>query len=291
MSSLTGFLANGGKFSSFTGRLRILLMRYPEWWVWFFSLFVWILLFMQPFIASDKGEQSGHLLYCMTAEMTPVTAHPSNEIQTILKETSVSSKVASTISNGLIPWIIMVVAMMFPLLNEPVRHVAFSVRQKDRDLGISWFLIGYTVIWTLAGVLFLLLPVVLNHAVGERTALVNGLINVSGFLLAAIIVWLPNRPLAMIRCSETIPIRIQGWQLHTDSLTYGLKMGFACLRMCWAPMAALMLVHHGVILMLVATAIIVYERYRLPHTSKLPGYAWGVIAFTLLGIEIGKQIF
>lgn len=68
-----------------------------------------------------------------------------------------------------------------------------------------------------------------------------------------------------------MPVRIRGWQLHGDSLIYGLGMGFTCLNMCWVPIAALMLAHHNITLMSVVTIVIIYERYFLRHTSKLPG--------------------
>jgi len=176
--------------------------------------------------------------------------------------------------------------MMFPLLNEPIRHVAFSVRRKDRDFGIFWFFTGYAITWTVAGVLFRLLALFLDVMPVDQSHLLNSIIAGSGFLLAAAFTWHPARPLKMAKCGQTAPIRIHGWHLVSDSLFYGLKMGYACVNMCWAPMAALMLVHHNIVLMLAVTVVIIYERYLLPHTSKLPGYAWGVIAFTLFGIEM-----
>jgi hypothetical protein len=204
----------------------------------------------------------------------------------ILNGQPISSRIMTMISNGMVPWIFMVAAMMFPLLNEPIRHVAFSVRRKDKSFAIGEFLIGYSTTWTIVGVLFLLLPLFLDMLVGDQTNFVNGVIKASGFLLAAALVWQPARAIRMTKCNMTMPIRIQGWQLHLDSLFYGFRTGFACLYMCWIPMAALMSAHHNIILMFAVTIIIIYERYLLPHTSKLPGYAWGLLAILLFAIEI-----
>jgi predicted metal-binding membrane protein len=204
-------------------------------------------------------------------------------IRGIFEEKITYSAILTIVSNGMLPWIIMVVAMMFPLLNEPLRHVAFSLRRKNRYIGVFTFLAGYTVAWSAGGVLFLLLSFFLDGVVGAQTQ-VNYLIKASGFLLAAVLIWHPARPLKMARCGQTMPIRIQGLFLLFDSLFYGLKMGFDCLRMCWAPMAALMLAHHSIILMGIVTVIIIYERYSLSHTSKLPGYALGLIALTMFSI-------
>jgi predicted metal-binding membrane protein len=280
MSATSIQVNDGSKFSFPAGRMRTLFMMHPEWRGWFFSVFAWAFLVMNLFTASHGINHSGAVIYCIPPGTVQVAAHPAYEIQ------SISSGIFTTISNGLLPWMIMVIAMMFPLLSKPIRHVAFSVKRKDRNFGIFWFLIGYTITWTVAGVLFLLLPFFLDMLIGDQTRLINGLIQSSGFLLAAALIWLPGRPLRMMKCDQTMPIRIQNWRLHLDSLSYGLKMGFACLNMCWAPMAALALVHHNIMLMYIVTIILISERYLLPHTSKFPGYAWGAIALILLCIEM-----
>ena len=281
MRTTISLVAEDSKFSSLVRGVRTLFMKHPEWGGWFFSLFVWALFGMDLFNASHEvRHSSSHIIYCAPPGTIQATGSSIHEVSHIFFQ------LLSTISNGLLPWIIMVVAMMFPLLNEPIRHVAFSVKRKDWYLGVFGFLIGYTLTWALAGLVFLLLPLFLNMLVGYQTHFVSALIKSSGFLLAAALVWLPFRPIKMAKCSQTMSIRIEGWQLHADSLTYGLKMGLTCLNMCWSPMAALMLVHHNIFLMYVVTMVIICERYLLPHTSKLPGYAWGVIALTLFGIEI-----
>ena len=109
----------------------------------------------------------------------------------------------------------------------------------------------------------------------------KSIIKSAGFLLAAAWFWLPGRRIRMIKCSQTMPISIQGWQLHFDNLLYGLKMGLVCISMCWASMVALVLAHHNVFLMYVITIVLVFERYLLLHTSKLPCYTWLAIAFIL----------
>lgn len=286
MSATNNLTAASCKYSLIIGRMRSFFMNRPEWWTYLLCLFAWILLFINSYTASDKSRNSSHFIYCMNTGTVQAEGELAYEIQSTLKNGGVSSGIMSTISNGMVPWILMVVAMMFPLLNEPLRHVSFSVRRKDRNWGIMGFLIGYTVTWTVAGVLFLLTPLFLGMMAGEQTSFVNGLIKASGFLLAAILAWLPIRPILLTKCGQTMPIRIRGRQLYSDSILYGLKMGFACLNMCWAPMVALMLAHHNLILMYAVTIVLFYERYLLPHISKLPGYAWGAIALTLFGIEI-----
>jgi predicted metal-binding membrane protein len=286
MSAISSLAPSGGKFLFSAGKMRTLLRMHPEWWAWFLSIVVWGLLVMDLFPAPHNAGRPGTITYCTPAGIVSVPGHSPFEAHSILKEDPFSSRILTTVSDGLLPWIFMVAAMMFPLLNEPIRHVTFSIRRKDRFFGIFWFLTGYAITWTIGGALFRLLALFLDIIAGDKSQLLRSLIIASGFLLAAALTWHPGRPVKMSKCGQTMPIRINGWHLLLDSLFYGLRMGYACLNMCWAPMAALMLVHHNIVLMLAVTVAIIYERYLLPHTSKLPGYVWGVIAFTLFSIEM-----
>jgi hypothetical protein len=283
MSTITGIVTDYGKLTLLTRRVRTFFVRHPEWWVWLFSAVVWMLLLTNMFTTFYQIKHA-ESVYCIPTGIVSKGGHSRSEIQQILKMGNISLKAFTTISNGMFPWMIMVVAMMFPLLKDPIRHVAFSVRQKDRNVAVGEFLLGYTLTWTGVGVLFLLIPLLLNTLIGGQTRFVNSLVAASGFLLAAALIWLPGRRILMVKCGQTAPISIQGWQLHWDSLSYGLKMGFACLTICWVPMVALMLAHHNIMLMCVVTIILIGERYFLPHTSKIQSYAWATIAVALFGI-------
>ena len=230
--------------------------RHPEWWVWGLSLLVWGWLAAGQLAASSgrlSASASDGVIYCMPGMV------------------GYSAAGAAVVSHGLMNWVLMVIAMMFPLLNEPVRHVAFSVRRSDRGRAVLCFLIGYTLLWTVAGVIFGLLP--LNRVIGACL-----------FVLAAISIWLPGRGVRMTKCSLTMPIRIHGSGLYADSLRYGLRMGIICIQLCWVPMIALVLSHHNVLLMYLVTVVLLFERYLVPHTSKFSGYAWGAIALALFGV-------
>ena len=279
MSTTTGILAGGSK-SFLYERVRIFFMRHPEWWAWTLGLFAWVLLAFNHISASGDSNSRHPIIYCM-----PGTSAPAYGIQDNLKEENISASILTTIPNGLLPWMLMVVAMMFPLLKYPVRHVAFSVRKKDRAPCVFSFLTGYAILWTLIGVLFLFIPIFLERIVDNQSPFLSGFIIASVFLLAAIVSWLPARPGIMMKGYQTLPIRIDGWRMHLDSFRYGFKMGTTCLNMCWVAMAALMLAHHNIGLMYAVTIVLFYERYLLPHTSRLPGYAWTIIGLTLFSIE------
>jgi len=285
MSTSINLAGNGGSPSVFV-RLRALFPAHPEWWAWAFSMLAWMWLVVNLFSSPGQAGHPGSVTFCTSAGAILKTGLPAYAILGISKWQFILSSVPAAISNGWLPWMVMVIAMMFPLLNEPVTHVAFSVKKKDRTPGILTFLLAYTFVWTSAGMLFLLLPLFVDTILAGQTNFVNSLVMASGLLLSAALIWHPGRPIRLTKCSLTIPINIGGWQLYRDSFWYGLKMGLACLSMCWPPMAALSLTHHNLILMAAVSIVIVYERYLLPHTSKLAGYAWLIIAGILFSIQM-----
>lgn len=281
------YTARGGNgFAYYYGKLRSFWVKHPQWWIYLLCLSAWVILFCNVYTGPGFHSPTGPIIYCMTSGSMQAEALPAEAIQTPLAAKGILAYIAQAITNGIVPWLLMVMAMMFPMLNGPVRHVFFAVRRRDRHAGILTFLLGYALAWTTAGLLFLITPLILDSITGPRGAYLNGLIKASGFLVAALLVWLPSRPTQLTKCSQTMPIRIGRPQLYTDCFRYGLKMGMVCLAMCWATMAALMLSHHSLLLMYIATVVLFYERYLLPHTSKLPAYAWMATALVLFGIEI-----
>ena len=285
MNKTINLIAYGNKLSSLVEKVRTFFARHPEWLTGVLCLIAWVVIIANSFDTSYGEKPSAHFIYCIKPGTFQQEKFPAYQIENI-SNYAIFSAVFTTILNGLVHWIIMVAAMMFPLLNEPVKHVAFSVKLKDKYFGILSFLAGYIIVWTVIGILFLLLPFCLDTLVNIQNLFLKALTNASGFLVAAALVWLPSRPFRMTRCSQTAPIGIQGWKLPADCFSYGLKIGLACLSLCWSPMAALILSNHNPALMLIATIVIVYERYLLPHTSKFSGYAWIAIALTLFCMEM-----
>lgn len=281
MSRLNGIRSRRDQFSFLLHLARTSIIRHPEWWTWLLSIYVWVWLIGSAFVFSTEVNHSGAVIYCLT-DVSQVGEIELLQHGGILKELTAFSKFALALSNGIVPWIIMIVAMMFPLLNEAIRHMAFSVKQSDRDLGIVSFLVGYALIWAIVGVVFLCIPLFLDLTLGTRSPIVDTVLAALVFMVTAIVIWLPGRSTTMARCAQTMPIRISGIFPYLDGIRYGAWMGIACVRMCWLPMTALMLAHHSVYLMLIVTIVVIIERYYVPHTNKLPSYAFGVIALSML---------
>jgi predicted metal-binding membrane protein len=282
MSNYSNSVTKNNIFLLLVEGINSFLIKRPHWRAWFFSFCAWCFLVKNYLANTTQVVHSDYVIYCSTNGNVRLVGHSLDKIN----NNGSFSYIFDATFRGLVPWIIMVVAMMFLLLNEPIKHVAFSIRRKNRDIGILGFLIGYIILWTVTGLLYLLIPPLLNEAVRSQIPFVNGLIKASGFLLASILIWLPDRPIKMVKCAQTIPISIHGLKMFSDCICYGLKMGAACLNMCWAPMIALMLAHHTLSLMYIVTIILVFERYFLSHTNKLLGYVWGILALIVFSVEM-----
>lgn len=267
------------KQSSIFARVKTWSYQNPEWWVWALASYVWIIMFALSFNSVDNTIHNASLIFCAPMESISGSVLGFNTTG-ILKEPSLSSNIQFALSNGIVPWIFMLIAMMFPLLNRPVRHINLSLQRKDAEFGILIFLLGYCFIWTLVGSVYLLIPTIVNSFLESTStsAILNGIV----FFIAAILVWLPSRAGVISRCEQTRPLHTDGIRLCSSCFRYGIQIGVNCFRMCWAPMLALMFAHHNFLLMLVVTAIMFYERYRTKHTSKFPGYAWGTVGFVLI---------
>ena len=228
--------------------LRIQVMHHPEWLVWCFSITVWLFFALGGM----------HVLH-----ISP------------LSETNLFSATVSS----LWPWGIMVIAMMFPLLNEPVRHVAFSVSSSRRRSTIMIFLLGYTTFWLLIGSVMISAYTYYQFYYKDLISVV--FVGAMVFLLAGALIWTSGRRKLLTACSISIPIQFNSRKTYTDALAYGWIMGKACFKTCWAPMLALVLCHHDLWLMSLVTIGMLLERYKLPHKSTKISYYWVVIGLAL----------
>ncbi|MCH8619012.1 DUF2182 domain-containing protein [Undibacterium sp. TS12] len=236
------------------------LARYPQTWLWLWSGLAWIVLINRVL------ERSGMPDICSSSGL------PSGQ----------------QFINMVVDWGLMIVAMMFPLLNEQIRHVASRMPANMRNAAIHWFLLAYTLQWLCTGLFiygvsfstFSSLTAVTNKIAGQTTW--GNILPALSFALAAAWVCSPMRRNAQLACSRTIPMRIQGWRAWCDSLHYGVLSGSFCIRNCWAPMLALILAQHGLFLMILVASLLTYERYFLNYKSRALALAWTSMALAFL---------
>ena len=178
-------------------------------------------------------------------------------------------------------WLVMVVAMMFPMVLEPIQITAARSLWRRRNRAIAGFLLGYVGLWTLFGLGASLLSIVLVET-GLRPGTVAGV----AFGIAVLWQVTPIRRRAVRACHRTIPIAPSGWRADRDCVRYGWKIGNACVISCWALMLACMLSGHSMPAMIAVTTIGWIERNkRQPNQRLLCAVIASLALISFLGLN------
>jgi predicted metal-binding membrane protein len=168
----------------------------------------------------------------------------------------------------------MVLAMMLPLMLIPARLTAFASLWRRRHQAMGVFLVGYTLVWSVAGLGFILLLTWLRefHVTPGRW-------EAGGVFLAAT-VWqctaLKQR--FSMACHRTMPLAPDGWQAQRDCLQYGAYQGVYCVGNCGPVMLAAMLSPWHQVMMIAVTLLLLYERYRARPGSRTVRVVPGLLA-------------
>jgi predicted metal-binding membrane protein len=128
------------------------------------------------------------------------------------------------------------------------------------------FLCGYVGIWTAAGVVLLFVLILLRGLTVNRAWLAA-----IGLLLAAAWQITPLKRRCSAACHLTRPLRPVGWQANFDCLSFGGEHAVYCVGNCGVLMFAAMLSPFHRTMMIAATLILAYERYRArPRERSIP---------------------
>lgn len=132
----------------------------------------------------------------------------------------------------IVPWLVMLLAMMPPLLTQPVAHLWDRSFARRRWRAIGLFVAGYGAIWTLAGIGLMAIAIVVSE-LGRQVAL-------PAFLAAAVLALLwqssPAKQICLNRCHHLPRLAAFGLAADVDSLRYGITSGIWCVGACWALM-------------------------------------------------------
>jgi hypothetical protein len=215
---------------------------HPEWWSVALSASAWVLVLFQ------SSAQHGHM-------------HHSASFQA-----------------ELFNWCLMVVAMMLPLMLEPLRWLAFQSFHYRRHKAILLFLIGFLVPWMLfGGVAAWLRTLDGSH---------NPLLASGMFGLAALWVLIPLRMRALVFCHRTMPLAPAGWNADRDCLRYSLGIGASCVVTCGFLMLACILTGHNLMALLGGAALTALERRSFrPPTRRIFAGALLLAVWFLLPIS------
>jgi predicted metal-binding membrane protein len=234
-----------------TARVRRIVASFaawhPEWWMLAVSALAWFYL----------------LFPCSTVGSVCITTTASGD--------RLGTHVPAHNLSG---WLIMVLAMMFPLIIIPVRRTAFGSLWYRRHWAIVVFLAGYLTIWVIAGIGRLLAAAFL----GGTPALGNRWVIGASFLAAAAWQMTPLKRRFAAACNRIEPLAPRGWPAHRDCLRFGADHGIRCLGNCGFMMMAAMFSPWQPATMVVTTLLLLYERYRARRRARVVPLTLGLLA-------------
>ena len=188
---------------------------------------------------------------------------------------------ATALLAGLGHWLLMVVAMMFPLLVPSVRVAAFRSLRRRRHRAILLFLSGYLATWTLLGLatsgLLIAVPQLSDGLQAGAAA--------AAFLLAALWQGTEWKRRALVACHWTMPLAPTGLKADRDCLRFGWRIGGACCLSCWLLMLACTLCGHSILALVGCAAVGSAERTADPRTRRL--IVFGILAMALFFGPLG----
>jgi hypothetical protein len=209
--------------------LRRYFWTHPEWWSLVLVALAWGTVVLQA------GEHQGHAHHSLSFPLE------------------------------FLNWGLMVVAMMVPLMLEPLRWVAFQSFRDRRHRAVLLFLLGFLVPWLGVGV----------GAAWLRTLdwSHNPLLPSGMFALAALWVLVPVRMQALVSCHLTVPLAPSGWPADRDCLRVSLRLGASCVVTCGFLMLACVLTGHNLLAMLGGTVLgaLEYRSFRPPTRAIFAG--------------------
>jgi predicted metal-binding membrane protein len=166
-------------------------------------------------------------------------------------------------------WLIMLVAMMPPLLAQPVTHVWRASLLARRARALTLFAAAYTTVWLTAAAVLVPMAMVLRLAADDGASLAA---------VAVAVAWScsPSAQLWRNRCHRRQAISALGWPADRDCLTQGASTGLACVGVCWPWMLVPMTFDTGHVVAMVAASFVLFmERLAPPAAAhwQMPAFA------------------
>jgi predicted metal-binding membrane protein len=172
-------------------------------------------------------------------------------------------------------WLIMLIAMMSPLLAQPVTHVWRSSLVARRPRALILFALAYAMVWlTAAGVL---VPCAMMLRLGMPDA--------APIVAVALAIGWSGSPYAQLsrnRCHRSQGIGAFGRSADRDCLRQGVATGLACVGTCWPWMLVPMMLDAGHAAAMVAVSLVLFlERLAPPAPAawRLPAFVTVAWAF------------
>lgn len=170
---------------------------------------------------------------------------------------------ASGVPAVLLSWLAMLMAMMAPLLAQPIAHLRRRSLPRRRLPAIALFVAGYVAVWLAAGIALTALALALGTGAPAFTIAV---------LLALAWQAAPFKQLCLNRCHRLPRLSAFGLEADADALRYGVSHGMWCIGACWALMLLPLAAGSAhVAAMAAVTLLLLVERHRPARPPR-----WGV---------------
>ncbi len=175
-------------------------------------------------------------------------------------------------------WLLMILAMMFPLLVPMIRHVAARSFAARRERSVALFVAGYLLVWLVAAAAASV-ALVAARAGSQALGLAPwaGLI---GCMAAALWQLSAAKVRAVNRCHGVVALRPWAQGADRDAVGFGLLHGTRCVQACLPVMVLPLAGGHGLGAMAAVFAILLAERAR-----DEPQYRLSAIILLLLGLN------
>jgi predicted metal-binding membrane protein len=157
----------------------------------------------------------------------------------------------------------MVVAMMSPLLIEPLQHVRDRSSPTRRGRATLLCIAGYMAIWMIAG------AVLQTMALAVRLAVPAPLLCLCLAVVTAVL-WqvTPAKRWCLNRLHRRPVLAPFGAAADRDAISFGLTSGACCAGACWALMLVpFFVIHHHLLWMIAVTVLVGTERLHRPTAA------------------------
>jgi len=208
------------------------------------SAVTWTLLLIKPM---------GFDLLAHCQAISSRTAQPSLSFRTLLAMNPPALLAAD--------WAVMLIAMMSPVLIQPLCHVYLRSFRRRRGRSVVLCIAGYALIWILLGCALLSMAAVV-HWFSPRSYFPAA----AALLVALVWQFSPVKQRCLNRCHAHPALAAFGAAADFAALRFGITHGIWCGGSCWAVMLFTILLPQGhIFAMAAATALTLGERLELPR--------------------------
>ena len=174
----------------------------------------------------------------------------------------------------------MAAIMAWPVLIDPVRHVARSTFDRDRAAQVTVLMAMFLLLWF--GLSLLVAIAALAVAMqGQQMA-----VGAMATLLAALWQFSETKRTSVTRCHATLPVYSGGWRGVRSTTVFSGAIAFACIRQCGPMMVAAMAGPAPLPALVIAFALTTRERYGRRSAVRSNGWLLLVAALGLFVLSL-----